>query len=344
MIPPSYKAAVLVSPGKIEIHERPTPSLRPEEALIRVRHAGICGTDLALYSGAYEASLPMVLGHEFAGEVLAVGDERDSSRVGARVTAEINNTCLSWNLPDPCPACRAGISNHCSKRTVLGISGADGAFAELVKTPVRNLHALPERMSFEHGTFVEPLAAAIQTFEVAPISPGDIVVVLGAGRLGVLVCKVAALKGARVIAVSRSAERLQLAERFGAHVLIDASRADVRSEVMALTGGLGADVVVEAAGSPEGLNSAFDLVRQRGTICVKSTPGSATPAFPLTRAVVDEIRIQGSRCGPFGKAIRLMTRHDLDMDALVSCEYPLNEIEAALDAARTSFKVLVRIE
>lgn len=344
MIPPSYKAAVLVSPGKIEIHERPTPALRPEEALIRVRCAGICGTDLALYSGAYESSLPMVLGHEFAGEVLAVGDERDSSRVGDRVTAEINNTCVSWNLSDPCPACRAGISNHCSKRTVLGISGADGAFAELVKTPVRNLHALPGHMPFEHGTFVEPLAAAIQTFEVAPISPGDIVVVLGAGRLGVLVCKVAALKGARVVAVSRSVRKLQLAERFGAHVLIDASKADVPSEVMALTGGLGADIVVEATGSPEGLNSAFELVRPRGTICVKSTPGSATSEFPLTRAVVDEIRIQGSRCGPLGKAIRLMTRHDMDMDALVSCEYPLNEIEAALDAARTNFKVLVRIE
>lgn len=344
MIPPSYRAAVLVSPGKIEMQERPAPCLRPEEALIRVRHAGICGTDLALYSGTYEARLPMVPGHEFAGEVLAVGDERDSGWVGARVTAEINNTCLSWNQPDLCPACRAGMPNHCSRRTVLGISGADGAFAELVPAPVKNLHALPERMSFEHGTFVEPLAAAIQTFEVAPISPGDIVVVLGAGRLGVLMCKVAALKGARVVAVSRSAEKLQLAQRFGAHVLVDASKADVRSQVIALSGGLGADVVVEATGVPEGLNSAFELVRPRGTICTKSTPGSAATAFPLTRAVVDEIRVQGSRCGPFGKAIRLMTRHNLDMDALVTSVRPLSEIEAALNDARAKFKVLVRIE
>ena len=343
MDPSTYKAAVLTSPGEIEIQERLVPEVGPEEALVRVRYAGICGTDLALYSGSYQAALPMVPGHEFAGEVISVGDRQHANWVGAPVTAEISNTCVSWNLRDQCPSCQAGISNHCQKRTVLGIANCDGAFAELVKVPVRNLHSLPATMPAHYGTFVEPLAAAIQTFELSPISAGELVVVLGTGRLGVLICKVASLKGAQVVAISRSPYKLQLAKKFGAHALIDASQTDARQEITALTGGLGADMVVEATGKPEGLNTALNLVRPRGTICLKSTPGDASPEFPLTRAVVDEVRIQCSRCGPFGKAIRLMSRHKLEMDALISQAYPLKEIKTALDAANTKFKVLLEV-
>jgi len=341
MKPFTYKAAVLVSPGNIELQERSIDALSPGEALVRVRHAGICGTDLALYSGSYAASLPMVPGHEFAGEVASVGDPQDSGWVGARVTAEINNTCISWNRPEQCTACQAGMPNHCRKRTVLGIADCDGAFAELVRVPVRNLHALPEQIPFHYGVFVEPLAAAIQTFELNPISAGEVVAVLGAGRLGILVCKVAVLKGARVIAVSRSPYKLQLAKKFGAHILLDANEADVRQEVLALTDGLGADVVVEATGAPEGLNKALELVRPRGTVCLKSTPGHGAPEFPLTQAVVNEIRIQCSRCGPFGKAIRLMMRHGLNLDALISQVYPLAEIKTAIEAAQVKYKILV---
>ncbi len=343
MIPPTYKAAVLTAPGNIEIAERTTPSVSSGEALIRVRYAGICGTDLALYTGSYPAELPMVPGHEFSGEVLAVGDPQDSEWVGARVTAEINNTCVSWNLPDLCPACKSGIPNHCQKRTVLGIVNCDGIMAEIARVPVRNLHALPETMPLHHGPFVEPLAAAMQTFELTPLSPNETVVVMGAGRLGALVCKIAALKGARVIAASRSPYKLQLAKKFGAHVLVDASEADVRTEIMALTHGLGADVVVECTGTQEGLNSAFDLVRPQGTICIKSTPGTDANDFPRTRAVVNEVRVQGSRCGPFGKAIRLMARHKLDMDLLVSQTFPLGDITSAFEAASRKFKVLINM-
>lgn len=343
MTAPTYQAAVLTAPGKIELVERRVPDLAAGEALVRVSHAGICGTDLALYCGEYQAALPMVLGHEFSGHVVNTGDRRDSEWIGARVTAEINNTCISRALSGQCPACRAGIPSHCQTRTVLGISDCDGVFAEYVRVPVRNLHALPGTMPIQHGPFIEPLAAAMQTFELTPIAPKETVVVLGAGRLGVLVCKVAALKGARVIAVSRSPYKLQLARKFGAHILIDASEEDPRAEVMKLTDALGAHVVVEATGTQDGLNTAFDLVRPRGTICVKSMPGTGSHDFPLTRAVVDEIRIQGSRCGPFGKATRLMARHGLDMDLLISQVFPLDEICAAFEAAQRKFKVLVKI-
>jgi len=339
----TYKAAVLARPGEIELQEREVPDPGPGEALVRVRFAGICGTDLALYSGIYAATLPLVPGHEFAGEVAAVGAGVDTQLVGSKGTGEINITCLSRADEDPCPACRRGLASHCLRRSVLGIANHDGAFAEFLKLPVRNLHALPETMPLCHGTFVEPLAAAIQTFELAPISAGEAVIVLGAGRLGVLTCKVASLKGARVVAVSHSAYKLQLAKKFGAHVLVDAGETDVRQQILALTDGLGADVVVEATGTSDGLAEALGLVRPNGTICLKSTPGSANPGFPLTRAVVDEIRIQCSRCGPFGKAIRMMVRHDLKMDPLISHTYRLEDVKRALEAARTRFKILVEI-
>lgn len=337
----TYKAAVLVKPGEIEFQERSVPDLGPGEALVRVRFAGICGTDLALYSGLYAAALPLVPGHEFAGEVAAVGTGVDPGLVGSKVTGEINITCLSRGDEDPCPACRCGLANHCLTRSVLGIANHDGAFAELLKLPVRNVRPLPETMPLYYGTFVEPLAAAIQIFELAPISAGETVVVLGTGRLGVLTCKVASLKGARVVAVSHSAYKLQLAKKFGAHVLIDAGETDVRQQILALTGGLGAEVVVESTGTPDGLAEAVELVQPKGTISLKSTPGGANPGFPLTRAVVDEIRIQCSRCGPFGKAIRMMVRHRLEIDPLISHIYPLNDVRTALEAARARFKIIM---
>ncbi len=341
MIPQTYRAAVLTAPGRIEIEERPTPMPGPGEALVRVRFAGICGTDLALFSGDYPTPLPLVPGHEFSGEVAAVGEGVDQDLVGAQITGEINITCVSRGESRLCAACSRDLPNHCQTRTVLGIVGCDGALAEYLVLPVRNLHLLPRGLPLHHGTFVEPLAAAIQTFELTPISPGDAVVVMGAGRLGVLVCKVAALKGARVAAVSHSPYKLQLARKFGAQALIEAGE-NVREQVLALTNGLGADAVVECTGAPDGIRQALGLVRPRGTVCLKSTPGDLMPQFPLTPTVVNEVGIQSSRCGPFGKAIRLMARHGLPMDTLVSARFPLKDVQAAMEAARTKFKVIIQ--
>lgn len=341
MIPKAYRAAVLTAPGTIEIQERPTPTLSAGEALVRVRYAGICGTDLALFSGDYPTPLPLVPGHEFSGEVAAVGEGADPELVGRPVTGEINITCRSRGAGHLCPACSRGIPSHCRTRSVLGIVGRDGAFAEYLVLPACNLHMLPATLPLRHGAFVEPLAAVIQTFELTDLAPGDTVVVMGAGRLGVLICKVAALKGAQVAAVSRSPYKLQLARKFGARVILEPD-GGLRERVLAMTDGLGADVVVECTGDPKGIESAMGLVRPRGTVCLKSTPGDQTPPFPLTSAVVDEIRVQGSRCGPFGKAIRLMLRHGLPMEELISAEYELEEIQAAIEAACTKFRVLVR--
>ncbi len=211
-----YSIAVLSAPGEISLQARTAPELAKNEVAIAVAYAGVCGTDLAIYSGEYDVPLPLVQGHEFTGYVTRVGPEVPSDLLGKLVTSEINNTCLSYDRPEKCPACRRGFPNHCTQRTVLGIVGCDGAFAQSVRVPFRNIHVLPDVVSPREGVFVEPLAAAIQTFELSPVGEGDVVAVLGVGRLGTLLCAVAKNRGAEVIALDVKQDALERAASFGA--------------------------------------------------------------------------------------------------------------------------------
>jgi alcohol dehydrogenase len=336
-------AAVLTRPESIAIEDRPPGEPAPDEARIRVTAAGVCGTDIAVYSGSYVVPLPIVLGHEFVGVVEAVGCLGDEGLLGRRVTAEINNTCRSRRLLQQCRACARGMANHCLRRTVLGIIGADGAFAEHVIVPAANVHALPDSIADEAAVFIEPLAAAIQTFEMSAVRPGDTIVVLGAGRLGALIVAVASHPSPEpptVIAVDTDPGRGERALRLGAR---EALRPDdkLADRVRALTQGLGADIVVEATGTPAGLDLAMRLVRPRGTIALKSTCGLPSD-LDQTKVVVDEIRLQGSRCGPFDKAIRLLQEGNLDLSLFDIMTFPLSQTAAAIDAARSCDKVIVR--
>ena len=337
-----YRAAVLYSAGRMQIDKRPFLPLQPNEAIIRVQFAGVCGTDIALFSGDYRVSLPLVLGHELVGEVVEVASGADEDWIGKRVTAEINNTCYAYRNEKFCPACRRGLSNHCTERTVVGIINSDGAYAEYVRVPIGNLHALPDQMMWEEGVFIEPLAAAIQTFELTPISPSSKVVVLGVGRLGLLICGVAALRSARVCAVSRSQAKLDRALGWGATEAICANQPGWVEGVREWTGGLGADVVVEATGSTEGFEIASEIVRPRGTIALKTTCGLPAAEIDFTKLVVDEVQIQGSRCGPFSKAIELLSRGELPVKSLVSEIYPLDEVTQAIACAQRTTKVLIQ--
>ena len=339
---PNHRAAALSAIRKFEIVKRQFPSLQPSEAIVRVKFAGVCGTDIALFSGDYAVPLPLVPGHELVGEVVEVGSEDSHPWIGKRVTAEINNTCRAYNREVFCAACRRGLSNHCIKRTVVGIIGYDGAYAEYVRVPVLNLHPLPDTISWEEGVFIEPLAAAIQTFELTPISPSSQVVLLGVGRLGLLICAVAALKKARVCAVSRSPNKLKRAFAWGAVETINAKQPKWIEAVRKWTRGIGAGVVVDATGNPEGLRLATEIVRPRGTIALKTTCGLPATGIDATKLVVDEVRIQTSRCRPFSKAIGLMTRVGLPVESLVSEIFPLEDATTALEAAKSSTKVLIQ--
>ena len=337
-----HRAVALSSLRKFEVVTRKFPPLQPGEAIVRVEFAGVCGTDIALFSGDYPVPLPLVLGHELVGEVVEVGSEDSRTWIGKRVTAEINNTCRAYNREAFCAACRRGLSNHCIERTVVGIIDCDGAYAEYVRVPILNLHLLPDTISWEEGVFVEPLAAAIQTFELTPISPSNQVVVLGVGRLGLLICAVASLNKAHVCAISRSSEKLARASKWGAAEVINANHHKWIEAAREWTGGIGADVVVDTTGSPEGLRLAAAIVRPRGTIALKTTCGLPATGIDVTKLVVDEVRIQTSRCGPFAKAIGLLARENLPVKSLVSEVFPLEDATLALKAAGSSTKVLIQ--
>lgn len=300
----------------------PEPAPGPGECLVRVHLAGICSTDVQITRGYM--GFQGVLGHEFVGTVESGPDEWR----GKRVVSEINCVC------GKCPLCHAGLANHCRQRTVVGIAGRDGAFADSVAVPVRNLHAVPDSLSDEEAVFVEPAAAAWQVVKQVRIEPRMQVAVIGTGRLGLLVAQVLATQECRLEAIGRNPRTLALCERRhlrATHVDAVARRND-------------RDVVVECTGSPEGLALALQLVRPRGTIVLKSTyAGDAR--IDLAPAVIHEVTILGSRCGPFGDALASLVRRELDVRAMVSKVFPIERGVEAMAAAEdpANVKVLLKI-
>lgn len=312
-----------------ELHlvtDQPAPTAGPGEALVRVRSAGICGTDLELVRGYKQ--FDGTPGHEFVGRV----ERADSAPelVGRRVVGEVNATCGT------CATCRAGRSSHCPDRTALGIFGRDGAFAEYLVLPVRNLHVVPDEVADDEAVFTEPVAAACRVLEQVEVGSGDRVVVIGDGRLGQLCAQVLATTGAAVTAIGRHDRKLAGLRRLGIDTATD-------PELVAA----GADLVVEATGSRGGLTTALGLVRAAGTVVLKSTVAAAEhdPAFDWTDVVVREIRVMGSRCGPFDRALELLRTGAVDVSSLIDARYPLDRALEAFEHAgrRGTMKVLIDV-
>ena len=324
----------------------PVPSPAPGEALVRVRLAGICSTDLELVKGY----LPFtgVPGHEFAGEIVSINEANGSptvinpstgggtspatsaravaeSQKGKRVVGEINITCGT------CWQCLAGRKTHCEKRTVLGILGRNGAFTEYLTLPVINLHQIPDSVSYDAAVFTEPIAAALQIQMQVHIRPGESILLIGTGRLGQLIARTLALTGCDLKALARHENQKQLLASFG---IPSISEEDVHKGKF--------DIVVEASGSPAGFVLARMAVRPRGTIVLKSTyRGEQETDF--SSLVVDEITIVGSRCGPFPPALELLDNKAIDPVDLIEARYGLSDgLEAVKHAARPgALKVLI---
>lgn len=299
--------------------------VRGGEALIRVRLAGVCGTDLEMVKGYYPFT--GVLGHEFVGQVEEVPDAQARARwAGRRVVGEINSVC------GQCGQCRAGRPTHCENRTVLGILNRDGVFAEYVSLPLENLHLVPDSVPDEAAVFTEPLAAALEIQQQVQIHPTDRVLLVGAGRLGQLIARTLALTGAEVQVVARHPLQKQLLRHCGIAVI---EEAEVQPRHY--------DVVVEATGSPAGFDLARRAVRPRGVFVLKSTyKGELT--LHLSPLVVDEITIIGSRCGPFAPALRLLEKREIDPTPLIAAEFGLKDGLRAFEEAekRGVLKVLIR--
>ncbi len=300
----------------------PDPQPPTGEALVRVRMAGICGTDLEILRGYM--GFQGIPGHEFVG---VVEEAPDPDWVGRRVVGEINAAC------GECPTCRAGRPTHCPHRTTLGIAGRDGAFAEFLCLPLVNLHPVPDAVSDEAAVFTEPLAAALQILEQVHLRPTDRVAVLGAGRLGQLIARVLRLTGCELVVWGRHPGKLARLRELGITVRSDA-------EYPAAW----ADVVVEVTGHPEGFAAARRMVRPRGTLVLKSTYHGRTEA-DFTGLVIDEITLVGSRCGPFPPALRLLASGLVPVADLVEARYPIEEGEQAFaHAARSGvLKVILQM-
>lgn len=287
--------------------ERPTPT--NDEVLVRLRLAGICNTDLELMAGYKGFS--GVLGHEFVGEVLA----GPAAWRGQRVVGEINIGCGA------CDMCRRGIVEHCRNRRVLGLLNYDGAFADVFRLVARNLHRVPDALSDVQAVFTEPLAAACQIPTLVQVRPGDRVVLIGAGKLGMLAAQVLRLTGADLSVIVRRASQADILATWGIH-------AAPRDQV---AGGQ-TDIVVDCTGNAQGFADALELVRPRGTVVLKSTY-AGLPQADLTRIAVDEIRVVGSRCGPFGAALRLLEQGLVDIEPLITARYKLDDASQALTHA-----------
>ncbi len=332
----------LIAPGKIEIKERAPLSAEPGEAIIQVQHAGICGTDLALFNGDYPVPLPHVCGHEFMGRVTETGEGVDPKWIGKTVTAEINNTCLAYGKKSLCVACKKGVPSHCQTRTVTGIINHSGAFADEVKVAAGTLHEIPSNADPLIATLTEPLAAALQTFVMSPMQKDETLVVIGPGRLGILIIFAASLRGIKTIVVSRSETKRNRAIQFGAqHAFAPENAMD---EIHSMTEGLGAEMVVDTTGNPDGITQALKLVRPQGTIACKTTCGLPATGLDMTQLVVDEIRLQGSRCGPFEPALEIIQSHQQKLKSLISSTRPLEEAQAAFESATKEDKIILNIK
>jgi threonine dehydrogenase-like Zn-dependent dehydrogenase len=301
--------ALVVEAGAVRFEggfREPEPG--PDEALVRVRLAGICNTDLEIVRGymGYRG----VPGHEFVGEF-----------DGRRVAGEINAAC------GQCSFCRQGLERHCAERTVLGILGRNGAFAEYLTLPRRNLHPLPDAIDDEAAVFVEPLAAAFEILEQVSLQPEDRVALLGDGKLALLIAQ-----------VLRGRCRLKV---FGKHKDKLSLLTDVETTTNAPGGQF--DVVVEASGSELGFHQALELVRPRGILVLKSTV-AAGARLNLAPLVINELTIVGSRCGPFAPAIEALASRTIDPRPIISATYALDKgVEAFERAAEAGvLKVLLR--
>jgi alcohol dehydrogenase len=314
--------AVHLESGRVNVRRRPLPRMPRGFARIRVLAAGICSTDLELQRGYYGFS--GTPGHEFVGEVTHA---EDRGWIGKRVTGEINLAC------GECEWCGRDLGRHCPNRTVLGIVKHPGAHAEFLTLPLRNLHPIPHSMSDEQAVFIEPVAAACEILDQVRVPAGSKIAVLGDGKLGLLISQVLRARGARVHLYGRHREKMRLVEGGGLTTEIAGKTLPERAWPM----------VVEAAGSADGLRAAIAMCEPRGTVIMKSTVHGPVK-IDTAPAIVNEVTLVGSRCGRFEPAIRMLASGRVRVDPLISGQFPLQCASEAYKqaAAKGVLKVLLR--
>ena len=288
------------------------PDPKPGEVLVRVNLAGICGTDLEILDGYMEYD--GILGHEFVG---TVERSENPDLIGKRVVGEINAGC------GVCESCEKGMSRHCPNRTVLGILKRDGAFAEYLSLPEKNLHVIPDSITDEQAVFVEPLAAAFEIKEQVTLQSQWSVAVVGDGRLAQLIIQVLKLTCPNITCFGRHKNKLESLINIGVKIKIGIEKSDEQSF----------DLVIEATGSNSGFSDTMKLIKPRGTVILKSTIASREN-LDLTPTVVNEITLIGSRCGLFKPAIDALATGVVSVDSMIDSTFPLEKFSEAITHAK----------
>ncbi len=336
------KAAVFRSLGHIEVTEIPTPEPAPGDVLVRVHYCGICGSDLEAYqTGMYESGL--VIGHEFAGEIVALGQGTHGWCVGDRVTAANVVPC------GQCAYCLAGRASLCQRMLSPGIT-LDGGMAEYVRLPVPFLHRLPDAVSTQQGALVEPLSIALHGVRSSALRPGDRALVLGAGPIGLLTLQCALVAGAtQVMAVEANPTRRALAREFGAAAVLNPEKDNLAVEVGACTEGLGPEVVFVCTAAPAAYQDALTLVRRGGQVFVLGLCVEPVPTDFMS-LVLGELSIQGGYLGygAFPAALEFIAQGRVRVESLITHQIALDELaergfEALLQPETKAVKVLVQL-
>ncbi len=320
------KSLLLSEYGHLEIAELPLPAVGPEEVLVRVEACGICGSDVHGFDGSTGRRVPpIVMGHEAAGTVAAIGADVSKYSNGDRVTFDSTVYC------GKCEYCKRGQINLCNNREVIGVSCGDyrrhGAFAEYVVVPERIMYPLPDNFSFNEAAMLEAVSVALHGVKVSPVVGGETALVIGAGMIGLLTLQAARAAGcSRVFIADVDATRLKLAREIGADEVLHCSGAELVAEVMRLTNGRGVDLALEAVGRNETVAGAIDCTRKSGTITLI---GNITPevTLPLQKVVVRQLRLQGScaSSGEYPEAIELIAKGKIQVKPLITAVASLEE-------------------
>lgn len=326
--------------GQVGLLDVPEPAAIPGHLVIEVTAAGLCGTDAHIYDDEYPCRPPVILGHEVAGRVVDVGNDVTRCATGASVTSE-----PYYTLCGHCPACRAGLPNHCQRRASIG-SGVNGGFARYVLVPERAVHLLPEGVDEWAGALTEPLACCVHALENTKVEPGGLAVITGPGAIGLLMLQVVKAAGAQALVIGTETDeaRLELARQLGADAALAVGRDDLQSAVAARSDGLGADVAFECSGAGSGAQTALELVRHRGRYVQVGLFGKPV-LWDLEQVCVKEIRVQGTFAtvaSSWPKALNLLRTGLVQTLPLISHRLELGDWERAFDmfARREGVKIV----
>lgn len=337
------RAAVFPGPQEWEIVEGTTPAPAAGEALVRVYACGVCGTDAHIYRGQFPARFPLVAGHEFSGVVESVGADVSFLRPGDRVAIDPNIECGF------CRPCRRGLVHLCKNLGAIGVT-QDGGFATHCLLPARQCHRVPDEMPFEVAAMAEPAACCVHGIDRAGIQSGDVVVLLGAGTIGLLLLQLARLQGGGTIVVSEpNAEKREMAKRLGATTAVDPVSQDLVEVVNAASEGDGADVVIECVGGAATAEQAVSLAGGGGRVLLFGVaPEEAQITVSPYAIYRKEVSITGSFTNPFthGRALSLLASGRLRVDGLVSHRLPLDEVRRGIELLESgdAMKVVIQTQ